>query len=303
MSERAEIRFRRAVWLHCRTTVGGVGTGVSHRGTAPGTTPDPKRSAADLAQFYVEEVVRGTFIAGEAQERRCAPDPVGPDAATPSRGGFSGTAARLAEATIQLRRGRWDPRVDAPAAGGFAVLVLDGLLMREVHLDRTPAAQLVIPGETIDPFGDHAAVVSEHRVTWLVVRDARLAVLGARFASALSRVPALGVALCRHQLEQAERAARHAAVAQLPRVEQRIVALLCVLAEDRGRVVRDGVLVDLPLTHQAIGQLIGAKRPTVSLALKVLDANGLVRRRGSEWLVSREATALPALPAVGSIAA
>jgi CRP/FNR family cyclic AMP-dependent transcriptional regulator len=247
--------------------------------------------------------VRGTYSSAAPDERRRGGHVSDLKRSPTPAAGLTGAATRLAEATIELRRGPWDPSADPPTGSGFAVLVLDGLLMREVHLRGAPAAQLVIPGETIDPFADSASVMCGDRVTWRVVEDTRLAVLGARFAGATQRVPALAVALCRRQLAQAGRAARHAAVAQLPRVEQRIVALLCVLAEERGRVVRDGVLVDLPLTHQAIGHLIGAKRPTVSLALKVLADDGLVRREGAEWLVSRAATALPAMPAAGVLAA
>jgi hypothetical protein len=47
------------------------------------------------------------------------------------------------------------------------------------------------------------------------------------------------------------------------------------------------VAVALPLSHSALGRLVGARRPTVSLALKELGAQGLVgRREDGAWLLS-----------------
>ena len=42
----------------------------------------------------------------------------------------------------------------------------------------------------------------------------------------------------------------------------------------------------LPLTHEALGRLIGARRPTVTLALKVLDGQDrLERLPDGAWLL------------------
>ena len=296
MSERAEIRFRRAVWLHCRTTVGGVGTGVSHRGTAPGTTPNPKRSAADLAQFYVEEVVRGTFIAGEAQERRCAPDPVGPDAATPSGGGFSGTAARLAEATIQLRRGRWDPRVDAPAAGGFAVLVLDGLLMRDVAIAQATCTELIGRGDLLRPWDWERDVLTiKPVVTWTALQPVRLAVLDRRIAAVMGRWPELVSAIVARAVRRSFELATNQATSHLTRVDARLELLFWGLADRWGRVGPDGVVLELPLTHQVLGRLVGAQRPSVTTALSDLSRRGVIERReDGAWILRGDPPGDPA---------
>ena len=177
-------------------------------------------------------------------------------------------ARRLAEVRLEVPAGAWDPRTAPDAArGAFAV---------------------------------RDAALCDERVSWRALEDSVVAVLGARFLAATRRYPALTVALHRRQVEQAGRAARHAAVAQLPRVDQRIVALLCGVAEERGRVGPDGVVVDLDLTHAAIGRLIGSKRPTVSLALKALAEDGLVSRCGARWLIDRRATMLPDAPALAA---
>ena len=47
----------------------------------------------------------------------------------------------------------------------------------------------------------------------------------------------------------------------------------------------DGVVVPLQLTHEALGQLVGARRPTVTLALKMLCDRGAIERPDRSWLV------------------
>jgi CRP/FNR family transcriptional regulator, cyclic AMP receptor protein len=206
-------------------------------------------------------------------------------------------AARLAEATVEVPAGAWDPwAVQTVAAQGFTMLIVHGVLLSELRLRGEPTAQLLLAGETVDPLACRDRVLSSDRMTWRALEEATVVVLGARFLAATQRFPQLTAALCRQQAAQINRGIRFAAVTKLPRVEQRIVAFFCAVAEERGRVVADGVLVDLPLTHECLGHLIGAKRPTVSLALKTLARDRLLTRQGRQWLLSRQVTALDEMP-------
>jgi CRP-like cAMP-binding protein len=64
------------------------------------------------------------------------------------------------------------------------------------------------------------------------------------------------------------------------------------IAERAGRVTSDGTLIPIRLTHEALGKLVGARRPTVSLAMKELDAAGRVRRLADgTWLLPAEQAA------------
>jgi hypothetical protein len=200
-------------------------------------------------------------------------------------------ARRLAEATLELPRGPWDPSW-APGVppDTLAALLVDGLMLRELRLDGASTALLQLAGDTLDASSrPDTLLCGDETVAWHAVEDSTVVVLGRRFLAAARQFPALTVALSRRQLEQSVRAARHAAVAQLPRVERRILALLCGVAEERGRVAVDGVVVDLPVTHAVLGQLVGAQRPTVTLALKALADEGLLWRRGTTWVLSRGA--------------
>ena len=69
-------------------------------------------------------------------------------------------------------------------------------------------------------------------------------------------------------------------------MDRRLKALFWHLAERWGRVSGDGVIVPLALTHRILGQLVGARRPTVSTALSELaEREELTRRPDGSWLL------------------
>ena len=73
--------------------------------------------------------------------------------------------------------------------------------------------------------------------------------------------------------------------------------LLWHLAERWGRVCPHGVVVPVTLSHRMIGQIVSARRPTVSAAIgRLRDSGELIRRPDGTWLLTGEP---PNLPDVG----
>lgn len=62
------------------------------------------------------------------------------------------------------------------------------------------------------------------------------------------------------------------------RIHLRLQQLLNWLAWKFGRPVCQGILIDLPLTHQAIAEVIGASRVTVTRLLEAFEQQGLLVR-------------------------
>lgn len=58
---------------------------------------------------------------------------------------------------------------------------------------------------------------------------------------------------------------------------ERLKSLLLRLSLDYPKAVADGILVNLPLTHQDLGELTNIARPTVSEQLKKLEQQGFLR--------------------------
>ena len=201
----------------------------------------------------------------------------------------SEAAARGVVPLLELDRGRWD----APANGAKAVgvclglLVLDGLLLHSVTVGREPRSELVGAGDVIRPWeqqDDAASVPFES--TWDVVHPTRIAVLDSRFAALVCRWPQLMSALIGRATRRSRWLALQLAVAELRRVDDRVMLFLWHMADRWGRVQLDGVLVPLPVTHDVLAQLIGVQRPTVTSAIRRLSDAGLILRQPDKtWLL------------------
>lgn len=78
---------------------------------------------------------------------------------------------------------------------------------------------------------------------------------------------------------QREAARAFAGIRNTDRVRRQLVEL----AREHGRVRRDGIRIDLPVTHELIADMVGCARETVTRALDELQRSGFVTRRGSSY--------------------
>jgi CRP/FNR family cyclic AMP-dependent transcriptional regulator len=183
--------------------------------------------------------------------------------------------------TTLVREGPWDPGViPPPRRTPLGILVLEGVLARDLSIAGLEATELLGEGDVVDPWtaapADGFLPASCH---WTVLSAGRILILDPSLMhEAGQRASGLGI-LYAVAARRAARLALHQAIAQLPRVELRLLALLWHLAGRWGRVGTEGVVVPLPLSHARLGRLVGARRPTVTLALRELGERGHVRRR------------------------
>jgi CRP-like cAMP-binding protein len=80
-------------------------------------------------------------------------------------------------------------------------------------------------------------------------------------------------------LRQREAARSLAAIRNTDRVRRQLLEL----AREHGRVCRDGIRIDLPLTHDLISDMVGCARETVTRAFDELQREGFVERRGTSY--------------------
>ena len=209
--------------------------------------------------------------------------------------------AREAAAELRVRlslvpRGLWDAdRLSSAHPEHVGLLMLDGIVAREVLIADTVSAELLGSGDVVRPWrdGDEARLLT-HEVRWTVLADVRLAVLDRRFASRLVRFPEVNAMLIERLNDRAHRIAVSQAISQLNGVDRRLLALFWQLAERWGRMTPRGVAVPLTLSHRVLAQLVGARRPTVSTALAELAERGeIVRRDDGTWLLGGEPIGVP----------
>ena len=194
----------------------------------------------------------------------------------------------VAAATLDLPTGGWRPPINSDyVQGGYGLLVVDGLLLRRVRVGGRHAAELLGPGDLLRPWQhDPTTATLGLEWTWRVVAPTRLAVLDPRWASRAAAWPQLGAELAGRALARSLRLVIGAAIAQQPRLDVRLLMLFWDLADRYGKVHPDGIHLDLPLTHEVLSHLAGARRPSVSGALTRLADDGRLRREGRTWILS-----------------
>ncbi len=194
---------------------------------------------------------------------------------------------------LRLPRGRWAPEMLAAAGKHpFAALLLDGVVTYEITLAGRRSAQLLGPGDLLRPWASIEASL-RYSSSWSAAGDAAIAVLDDHFLVAARRWPRLATVVYDRLADQMEVGAVRAAIVALPRVEQRVLALFWQLADRWGVVRPEGVVVRLALTHEVIGRLVGAQRPTISLALHTLAEQDLLCRDGAgAWTLARDSLAV-----------
>jgi CRP/FNR family transcriptional regulator, cyclic AMP receptor protein len=79
---------------------------------------------------------------------------------------------------------------------------------------------------------------------------------------------------------------------------ERLRRKLFQLARNYGRVARDGVRIDFPLSHTLLADMVGSSRETVTRSLDELQRDGFVARRGHDYrlLVSPDCVASATRP-------
>jgi CRP-like cAMP-binding protein len=197
-------------------------------------------------------------------------------------------ATRQVVGTLEVvEPGPWHPRDAHAGKCLFGGLVLDGLIVRELRLDETASSELLGSGDIILPAdSDDPVPFVPSEAAWTALSTTRIAWLDAPFAVAVRRWPALAAAMLERAQRRADRLATTQAIAQLTRVDDRVLALLWHLSERWGRVTPDGVVLPVRLTHRAIASLVGARRPSVTTAISTLERDGrIVRREDGTWLL------------------
>jgi CRP-like cAMP-binding protein len=214
-----------------------------------------------------------------------------PDLAADLESGQAASAYRaLTVPAIELGPGWFGTGVfeTVPPVTGrpFAMLVVEGLLAREVRLGGRTSTNLYGPGDILDLRTDQGSSLAAG-ARLMCPEVAVIAVLDDRVLIAMREWPRMIARLFAVAMRQLERADINSAIGRLERVEDRLLGFFWLLADRWGRRGPDGIVIDLTLTHEAIGQLIGARRPTVSLGLRTLSEQSTLHRRADgTWLLS-----------------
>src|SRR3954468_21840554 len=207
-------------------------------------------------------------------------------------GGLSAAAAEhavpLALARSEwLALGAWAPVVDVDEQPGhLGLLVLEGMVARHARLlDRT-ATELLGEGDLLRPWQpDDSAPFTVVESGWEILMPTHIAVLDRGFTAIAGRWPEIVAALTGRATRRSRGLALSMAIAQIPNVHARLLAVLWHIALRWGTAEADGLAVPVRLPHDLLGRLVSARRQTTTTALGQLVERGLVSRTPEGCLV------------------
>jgi hypothetical protein len=185
---------------------------------------------------------------------------------------------------ISAEPGRLDLNALLANHHAFGATVLEGIVVNALRVGEQTGIQLLGPGDLLVPG-------SEMWPEWLAAMElqtataVRLGLFGNELLGAAYRWPRVVQGLYGCLGDQLQRHTAQLVICQLPRVEDRLLAMFWLLSESWGQVTSSGIRLPLILTHETLGAMVGARRPTVTLALRKLSEDGAIVHQDSGWLL------------------
>jgi hypothetical protein len=185
---------------------------------------------------------------------------------------------------FRVPKGPWEPpTIDHGSTG---LLLLDGLMVRTLRLGPVSSAEIVGPSDIIRPWENELIPsVLPSMAEWRVLQEARVALIDGRATAMIGRWPELAAGVSGRLLRRTRSLAFMMAAQHFVRVEDRLLAALWHLASMWGKVTPEGTVVPFRLTHEMLGNIIGARRPTTTTAIRALTSQGRLARNDDRFFV------------------
>jgi hypothetical protein len=194
---------------------------------------------------------------------------------------FAAAREVLIARVVTVEPGVWHPSqtFTAEAHPTLGLLILDGLMTRQLTLAGRPSTELLGVGDLLRPWDmDSDLGMIPVTIGWQALQRTRFAILDQRFLLNAARWPGVVDALGSRGARRSRWLAFQLGMKQIMRVEGRLLVLLWALSERWGVMTPRGVHLRLKLTHEALGKLVGARRPSVTTAIGALTAAGAIER-------------------------
>jgi len=193
---------------------------------------------------------------------------------------------RLVARAREIPRGTFDASALAGNPhGALGLLVLDGFIAVGLDAGRAQVTWLIGAGDLIRPWELLDTPLTEHP-NWRALSRVRLAMLDGEFERRAAGIPGTAQAAVARAARTSHWLLAKSLIVSAPLIEERLLLLFTMLAERWGKVRPDGVWLELPLTHELLARMSGARRPSVSTALRSLSNAGAVTRvRRGCWIL------------------
>lgn len=169
----------------------------------------------------------------------------------------------------------------------FGILVLDGLILARLESGRAHAGWLIGAEDLLRPW-EMPEISLTREVHWQALMPSRVMRINRSFWPRLQHDAGFVQELLAGAARTSHWLFAKSLVISAPSIEDRLVLLFALWGERWGKVTAEGIWIDLPLTHDMIAELCGARRPTVTVSLRALEEQGILTRLSrSGWLLRR----------------
>jgi CRP-like cAMP-binding protein len=177
-------------------------------------------------------------------------------------------------------------QTEAWVRGDALFLILDGFALRRATHSGQHAVEVLGEGDVLSTI---TAEASQHEVR--VLTRTTLAHLDRRFMENAARWPEVGFNLADRATRRARELAVPLALMHLQRLDERVHLMLWHLAVRWGKVTVDGVWIPFRLSHQDLADIVGARRPSITAAMRVLQNAGTLFESATGRLIVQEPAA------------
>lgn len=196
------------------------------------------------------------------------------------------TGEAVTARVVQLSRGALEAgALVRDPHGWMGLLVLGGMITVEIDCGRARTCWLVGEGDLLRPWELQRNSVTQGAL-WRVLNRSRVALLDTAFAEGAAATPEMVSAITSRATRTTYWLLAQSLTASLHPLEERLLLLFALLAERWGKVTPQGVRVELPLTHDQLARMCGARRQSVCSAMGRLRQGGLLEPSSHQgWLL------------------
>jgi CRP/FNR family cyclic AMP-dependent transcriptional regulator len=172
---------------------------------------------------------------------------------------------------------------------GAWLMIIDGVCARRVETGSGVFAELLGAGDLLDLQADPDDDAAPND-SLVVFEQTPVAILTESVLARAARFPNLHRILLKRATARARRLSKQLAINHVVGIDRRIELLFAHLSQRWGRVTRDGIVLELSLTNETLGHIVGGCPQSVSTAVNNLIRRRVIQRRDADgWLIHPDA--------------